>query len=320
MPMNRLAAMVFAALVFLPPLAIAKDTDVFQQPGDFSIKTRTVQPNGQPAEYGASGTAPNWAIAQWGAPNKLPPFTVTQQGDDTISSSASPGASVVVKRGPEGTESYTLSQNGAVLPCETASGSPREFDLFASPDVNARPSGGISAYHVRSNGIALSAMSHLRVRATVSMHYTDISVPKSCGVSQGSVLISVILNDLISHQTLFYQLGLGSLCGPQPAARMAFCLDAQTHPRSNFFFKTNPFGVDDALPLLGRPWMKNGETRTINVDILPRLIHFVETGPPGMDHDPAHWVLGSYYNGQHIWGDVSLTTVWQNVGMTISTP
>ncbi len=318
--MKYFAAMLFAATIFLSPTANAKDMDAFQQPQNFSIKARTVSPNGRPTEYGASGAAPNWGIAQWGAPGRLPPFKVTQQGGDTISSSVSPGASVVVKRGPDGTESYTLSQNGAVLPCETASGSPREFDLLASPDVSASPSGDISAYHVRSNGIALSAMSHLRVRATVSMHYADISVPKSCGVSQGGVLISVILNNLVSHQTLFYQLGLGSLCGPQPAARGVMCMNAQTHPHSNFFFKTNPFGVDDALPLLGQPWLTNGETRTINADILPRLLLFVRNGPPGMDHDPAHWVLGSYYNGQHIWGDVSLTSTWQNAGMSISTP
>jgi hypothetical protein len=34
-----------------------------------------------------------------------------------------------------------------------------------------------------------------------------------------------------------------------------------------------------------------------------------------MDHEPSHWYVHSYYNGQHIWGDVTMTSRWEDVGL-----
>ncbi len=208
MHMKSVAWFVLAVMIILPAGASAKDQDVFAPPSGFSIQAKSYPPPpGEPAEYGASEAGPNWKIAQWGVPRaKLSPFTVVHQGNETIFTSVSPGASVVVTRVQDGAETYTLSQNGAVLPCETAQGNPREFDLFASPVNHSPMPGGRDAYHIADNTISLTAMSHLRAMATVSMKYETIATPKTCGVSQGGALIAVVLNNLIAHQTLFYHL------------------------------------------------------------------------------------------------------------------
>jgi hypothetical protein len=68
--------------------------------------------------------------------------------------------------------------------------------------------------------------------------------------------------------------------------------------------------VDDWLPLLGQPFLAEGERREIAVDLLPRLRQLIASGPEEMDHDPAHWVIDSAYAGQHIWGDFRLASAW----------
>jgi hypothetical protein len=212
----------------------------------------------------------------------------------------------------------TLSQDGDVLPCVGPGGQPRESDLFLSPNRTANDfdvPGYVSPLHAYS----LTALQHLTVQATVSYTAEPATKSEVCGVAQGGALIAVILDNPVRHQTLFYQLALTIVCGPQPAERLAFCAKMRSEPWSNFFFTKNPFGVDDRLPLLGQAFLAPGETRTIKADLLPRLIGFLKAGPLALDSDPSHWTIGGFYAGQNIWGGVKLTTHWSSVRLIADT-
>lgn len=318
----RAVGLIFVLLLFDPMQTVrAAELPVFTSPYDFSLKEpQDPPPPGGAMTYAFSGAAPTWSISAWDIPGqKLSPFLVSKVGADTLFLSRAPEATVTIDRKPDGTESYELHQDGTELPCGPDDKA-RESDLFAGPNGEALKSPDANAFLIPPNQMALTEMSHLIARATITFRHGDAVPAKGCAVSQGSPLISVIVNNLIAHQTLFYQLALSTVCGPQPAPRAQMCNHWRTQPESSFFFTINPFGVDDALPLLGQSWFSNNETRPLNVDVLPRILLFIATGPEPMDHNPKHWVLDNYYNGQHIWGDITMTTIWRDVRLTVITP
>ncbi|MCB8877094.1 hypothetical protein [Acidisoma silvae] len=276
-------------------------------------------PPGGPFPYTASGPAASWGVVAWDIPGgNLSAFSSVAAGAATLSTSQSAEASVTVLRASRGGTAITLSQDGAVLPCLTAGGQPRESDLFLSPNKQTNRleiDGYTSALHANP----LTDLRHLYAAATVSYTATPSAKREICGVAQGGALIAVILDNRTAHQTLFYQLALTTVCGPQPAPRLAFCAKMRSAPWSNFFFTKNPFGVDDKLPLLGQRFLMPGETRTLHVDLLPRLIGFLRAGPFALDSDPGHWTIDSFYAGQHIWGGVKLTTHWSSIQLVADT-
>jgi hypothetical protein len=300
-----------AILLLLACGARAATVPVFSAPYDFALlEPQYPPPPGGPVAYATTSGTPQWSIANWNIPGgKLPPFTVSMQGTNTVFTSRAPESSVVITQTPAKTASYQLSQNGAVLPCDTG-GEPRESDLFA---------GSYNQHTPPEKLLTLTALTNLISTATIKYQYGEATPRHVCAVSQGSALISVILNDQTKHQTFFYQLELSDECGPQPAARARMCETSRTNPKPSFFFGKNPFGADEALTLFGQKWLANNETRTIHVDLLPHLINLVENGPPEMDHDPSHWTIGAYYNGQHIWGDMTMTTTWSRVSLLATT-
>jgi hypothetical protein len=295
--------------------AFAAEMSLVAAPRDFALKEpESPPPPGGPFTYSISGGSPNWHIVAWDIPGgKLPPFVERKVGETTVFSSRAAEAAVEFVRRPDGRVSYRLSQDGSALPCEEKH-QPLESDLFATPnDIGAKPPEGPGLFFPQQGKLFLPGLSHLVAVATVTINSGPASVPKGCGVSQGTALISVILNNTVSHQTLFYRVDLSSVCGPQPSARSEFCARTISHPRSFYYFRTDPFGVQDPLPIFGQRWVGNNERRTVNIDLLPRLIEHVEHGPPGMDHDLGHWHVGRYYNGQHIWGDLTMTSQWEDI-------
>lgn len=270
-------------------------------------------PPGGPFAYTASGPAADWGVVAWDIPGgDLSVFTTTTDAaGHAIAMSRAAEASVTVRHHAGGA-TITLLQDGTVLPCVGHDGGPRESDLFLSPNQKTN---GFDApgYTDGDHTYALTALKHLTAKVTVSYTASPVKKAAVCGVAQGGALIAVILDNRVTHQTLFYQLALTLICGPQPAPRLAFCAKMRELPRSNFFFTKNPFGVDDRLPLLGQPFLEPGETRTIEVDLLPRLLGFLRAGPLALDTDASHWTFGAFYAGQNIWGGVALTTHWSNI-------
>ncbi|MCB8881200.1 hypothetical protein ACELLULO517_13210 [Acidisoma cellulosilytica] len=308
------AASILLGLMAAVSPAAAAEVALLKPFGTVSIHSpiQPVPPGG-PLPYTASGPAASWGVVAWDIPGgDLSAFTSTQGGAGPISTSHAAEATVSVAQSPADGPVISLSQDGAILPCQTAGGQPRESDLLLSPN-RGNNHFDVSGYLSQSHAYALTSLHHLTASATVSYSATPSARPEVCGVAQGSALMAVILNNPVRHQTLFYQLALTLVCGPQPAPRLAFCAKMRAEPWSNFFFTKNPFGVDDRLPLLGQAFLTSGETRTIHVDLLPRLIGFLRAGPLSLDTDPSHWTIGGFYAGQDIWGGVKLTTHWSSV-------
>lgn len=271
---------------------------------------------GAPPFYSETGPAPNWNIAQWSIPEKLSAFT----NANGIFTSQAPAARVTARAGRDGAAELELEQDGATLPCTIAAGGPREFDLFISP--NGPDLAGAGAVGWRRNGAeapTLSSMNRLTLKVTVGYDGSLASTNKGCGVNQGSVMLALILSnpDASPSQTLFYQLFLSTVCGTGDPAHDASCRAPKTS--QTYFFKQNPFGVDDALPLVGERWLERDEDRTLALDVLPRLKEALGSAPPGMERDPARWRVTGFYAGQNIWGDIRLSTRWTGLRVVADT-
>lgn len=302
------------------PAARAKDVDLLAPHWDFSLRESPDPPAADgPAAYASTAPGATWNLVAWNIPGgDLSPFTRRTSGNVTVFSSTAKEASVTITQAKGATRAtYKLIQDGTVLPCQGPDRQPRESDLFASPSGKAKPpheSAGLLA----DGKYALTDLDHLFSDADVRIKYGNVKSAKGCAVSQGGPLISVVLNNPTSHQTLFYQLALAMICGPQPEDRQRFCNDMATKPGTNYFFTKDPFGVDDSLPLLGQPFLKSGERRDVRVDILPRLLKLIAEAPAGMDKRPENWRIGHYYNGQHIWGDITLESEWTSARLIAS--
>lgn len=276
--------------------------------GEFALRDPAdPPPPGPPVFYAPTGPGPTWQIAQWNIPGgRLSPFSVSRSGDRETLTSTAPEATVRIIRDAHG-QTIELSQDGAVLPCTDAHGAPRESDLAFGPNA------------LMTSNVALAGLRSLKLTTTVSVRYGMTAHPKGCMVNQGAALVSVVLDNLSRRppQTLFYKFSLNPLCGPGPASRVRSCENWTKAP--GFYFTHAPFGVDDWLPLLGQPYLKEGEQRTIEIDLLPRLKQIIRSGPNEMDHDPSHWVVNSAYAGQHIWGDFKLAATWSAFRLVANT-
>ncbi len=314
---STLGWLIWIGLLLVGQPAPAKEISLVAAPHDFALKEPDLPPpvNG-PLTYAITGGTPNWYIVAWNIPGgKLSLFAERRIGGKIIFSSMAAEAAVEIVHLPNDRIAYRLSQDGTALPCEE-NGQPRESDLLAGsngPDAKSPEVPGLLL--PPNKPLSLLTLSHLITTATVTVHSGPVASPKGCGVSQGSALISVILNNPTTRQTLFYKVILVNVCGPQPKARSEFCMRSTRRPFPFYYFHTNPFGVADPLPLLGERWLANNERRTIRIDLLSRLIEHIRTGPDTMDHETGHWNVAGYYNGQNIWGDVTLTSQWEDVSL-----
>jgi hypothetical protein len=313
-----LAFVSFATAAVLPGAAAAsaEARSMFKPPFDFSIRESREPPApGGPLPYTA--TAPNaaWSVIAWDIPGgDLTPFQRSKSGADTVFVSRAAEAGVKVTQQPDGQARYSFSQDGAALPCNTADGKPRESDLFAHPNT-AQNQFETNAYLAKIGSVKIDDLASLISVATLS-YSAALSVPhKECPVAQGAAVIALILRDFSDRQTLFYQVELSQACGLQPNPRAARCKRLSKAPRPNFFARRTPFGIDDPLPLHGQPFLTDGETRKLSIDLLPGVKAAIATGPQGMSRDPSHWTVTGYFNGQIIFGGLRLETTWANVSL-----
>ncbi|HEV2362717.1 MAG TPA: hypothetical protein VGS12_00815 [Caulobacteraceae bacterium] len=294
--------------------ALAANVDLVAPWGDFALVDPTVAPpsaaNGDiptapaaPRTYGATGPGARWQIAQWNIPGpRLSPFQARGEGGYEARTAE---ATVRVGQGPSGRQ-VSLSQRGASLPC-LGFNRPRESDLFIQPIKDEQGLGRTGLTPAAAH-MPLTRMRRLMVIATVSASGGPSPVQKGCQASRGSGMIAVSLTNRASGQTFFYQLVINQVCSPENRGGYPDCMPWLHKP--SYWSRKNPFGVADTLPLLGRPYLRDGETRDLRLDILPRLKRFIEQGPPGIDTNLGDWQFGGAYIGQHIFGDVDLTTTW----------
>ncbi len=254
-------------------------------------------PHGAPAHYGATAPQAAWVIAQWNIPGgKLSVFAPDGSGAFKADSTeahvqVTPGAGTI-----------NFHQTGAVLPCSSSNGSPRESDLFFAP-------AGSRLVKL----VPLEGLGGLQQQAVVTLQ-AAVLANAVCKVNLGYAVLAVTLVDrkVQPAQVFFYQLELSQLC--QVPAGAPACPSAHSH--MYYYGRKNPYGADDYLPLAGRPYLASGETARLSINLLPRLITALQDGPAGIDRDPSHWVVSSAYYGQHIWGKVELSTSWSDVKLT----
>jgi hypothetical protein len=231
----------------------------------------------------------------------------------SVFSSRATSASVVIKQQGNAQAEYELSQDGAILPCNTANGHPAEFDLFLHPNekANALEQRGYTAAAAFKDG--LDALSAVTLQTMLGFTAKTADRPEECGVSSGNAIAGFILTNASAKQTLFYDVILASACGKQPEKQQAHCEQFLSKPWSSYFSKKTPFGVDDPAPLQDVSFVKNGESRDIRLNVLPGLLAAIARGPDGMDRDPSHWRLKGFLNGQDIYGRMKVTTTWSHL-------
>jgi hypothetical protein len=293
----------------------ASDDPLFLPQYDLSIRDASLPAKpGGPPPYSATRSKATWSVVAWGIPGgPLPAFSETREGGGSVFSSRTASASVVIKQQGNEQAEYELSQDGAILPCNTANGHPAEFDLFLHPNdkANALEQRGYTATEAFKDG--LDALSAVTLQTLLRFTYKDVDRPDECSVSSGNAVAGFILRNPSAKQTLFYDVVLASACGKQPAKRQAHCEQYLSKPWSLYFSKKTPFGVDDPAPLQGMPFLKNGESKDIRLNVLPGLLAAIAQGPDGMDHDPSHWRLQGFLNGQVIYGGMKITTTWSHL-------
>jgi hypothetical protein len=328
-----IAACALAAVWAAP--ARSQPLQPFAPPGGFVLAEPGLGKGREVVLYGETSPRANWRIAQWGNPGdgtspKLPPFMPDRDVPNGVqaawkSAMADGGSSVVVRQLKDGSFAEILSQNGANLPC-VREGAPNEYDLFiATQGKNAR--GLPSAMLAENTGKPLpdlAQLSALRVRGVFSVvHVGEPPTRLGCKVNQSQSLVSFVLADTTAKppQTLFYQLGFDQHCLPKAPP---WCQHFQPH-----YFNGGSggnggtsFGIDDHLPSYGLGLVTDTRPHTIDIDILPTLERWIRLGTTGeapgtkrgqplqLDTDLSHWRVSGMYFGQHIWGDVDLSTSW----------
>ena len=85
------------------------------------------------------------------------------------------------------------------------------------------------------------------------------------------------------------------------------------------------WGIDDPLtsyvdPATNEPFtlLQKAGTLTLNLNLLPRIAHLIQTGQYGLDTNLADWQWGSFYYGQHVWGSSRLVSRWSSVNFSPS--
>ncbi len=310
----------FAALVaffsnFKPTYAESRQLNLVTPINDVGILEPQDPPlPGGPKIYSSTGPQPNWSIAQWNIPGKkLPKFTETTSSKEKIFYTESKESSVKLYKNKTINE-IVLAQNGTILPCTNSNSQPRESDLLIGANSNgAKPPQviGMPLDHAHQNP-PLSEYSRIIFAGEVEVQQGLTKSEKHCGINQGGALVAFVLDDPYSQpkQTLFYKTSLSQMCNSGTLARLKPCSQLRSTPL--FYWRNNPYGVDDYLPLLGHPFLGNGNPAYLQFDVLPRLKEVIEQGPKGIDRNLSHWSIDNFYVGQHIWGDVKLMSTWSN--------
>ena len=230
-------------------------------PKGFAVQeTGTVVTKANPGGYYPydSATSPNanWIVVAWTNPageDYLAPLIdhprygangeiTAQTWEAANSQTASQDLALSISQNLQtGMNSQTLLQNGikSLKGCTTAGGTPQEYDFFVSGSSTRTnpyyPSAYLADQPNPPLNPALSQVSAINVKGSVALVDQEPTVsPGQCPINQGSLLYSLIFNNLSKHQTLFYQLDLNFFCySGTDASRSSWCKSYV--PSENYF-------------------------------------------------------------------------------------
>jgi hypothetical protein len=239
--------------------------------------------------YGRSRDQAEWHVSQWNNPSgNLPDF---QNGSTSNNSLA-----VIIRSAPIG--SVTIAQNGKMLACTTAKGTPIEFDGLIGTNTSKNNQRLPSAERAISDKVSLASYTALVQEINLNILAASIlSAPPRCPVSKAVAIVSVVLSNQTIQSTLFLQIILGSV---------------NTSPRAVWWARGKPngrFGYNFPAEQ-GTESTRIGEERQFRIDLLSMLRNLIENNNVGMDPDLRHWVISGAYFGNAIYGDVKFVTTW----------
>ncbi len=256
--------------------------------------------------YGASGPAGNWTIGQWDIPEPLPGFSggVTKNRFASVTW--------------HGNGLLDLSQDGTDLPCSKSFPSgrtmPDEFDLFAAP-LAPRYSGYKMGLRLRPTSLA--QMHHLILQMTLRAKLAKL-VDHACQMNIALTVTGLVLVDPSAKQTFFYQLNFNDL-EPQGGGM------SQTPRQSGWFAvgRSSQTGHGGHYGFGDRVWISYSGTApataqgsSYKLDMLPRLLTLLnDQAARGIDRNPEHWRLGGVFFGQSVFGHVTFSSQWQDLGL-----
>ena len=291
---------------------VAHENEIFSQPHAFSIRVPDELIN---KPYTSSNGKADWTITAWHIPTGPLSLFVKSQYSGKLVYKAESGTNYIDVSYEQGKFSdVVIHQSSVELPCKLTNGTAREFDFFLHPNLVGNDYEE-SAIQSPAQGKSAGDMKRLTLYAEVSAQYELVDRPQKCYVNQGSVLLALILVNKEAKQTLFYQLALMELCGGGNTVRDVSCRSKRNHPAFSVFSDHTPFGVDDKISLLGKPFLEPGERKYIAVDVLPRIVNFIESDQFSIDNDIYHWKIGGMTAGQNIWGNINLQTRWISMGL-----
>jgi hypothetical protein len=252
------------------------------------------QKDSQVGLYGRAASSAAWHVSQWNKPGRqLPDFSNGQTSDVDMSIAITPLG-------------HIIRQTGARLSCYTGL-LPTEFDAFIGSNTRTQNPDKTSA-DMRHNNISLSRLNDLSVEAKVQLveeHLLEMR-PRPCADNKAIAVIAVVFTNTVNHTTLFYQIVIGRF---------------RLRKSSSFWWAkgvSNRFGYNESVLAFGQRALYVGHPAVLKLSILPRILQLIHSPDVKIDSAPSHWTIAGVYFGSSVWGDVSITTRWQEVKLVSS--
>ena len=264
----------------------ARCEPVFDPPGE-SLSIHPLEQRG--ALYGTARQAAAWHVAQWNNPSgDIADFKDGRAANDSLV--------VEIDHGTE--PHFKIAQEGAQLRCEE-SGSPLEFDGFIGTNTAANNPGLPSAEHGDVRSVPLSKLGSLTQQISLKLNQAELVGSSGCAVSKSLSIVCVVFTNKQSKQVFFYQIALYGF---------------NVNPRSFWWAKGRPngrFGFNQVTDIAAKPWSV-GDSRKLELDILPAVRSLVATSGVGIDPNLDNWFLSAAYFGNTLYGQVRLETEWSS--------
>lgn len=269
-----------------------------------------------PAGNASAVPQPTWGVEQWNGPSRLThPYTQTLNSNGNWSlANASASVQYDKTTSPWLGGTFTLSQNGASLPCSPLT----EYDLFLSPKSVEASMGSLAG--AAANGMKasqpLSTLQGLSFNLGLQITYEQLGT--NCTVNQAGYLLGFLFRNTVTSKTLFYQIYFRRAAIDNGSVVLA-------QPNNSFFDDgQGNIGIDDHITNVASsieaPVLR-GPRLGYSVNILPRLTAIIQSGGPGgrsYDTNLSRYNLTKTYFGQNIWGNSLTTATWDNFNIITS--
>ena len=138
----------------------------------------------------------------------------------------------------------------------------------------------------------------------------------SINIDYGYAVLGLIFSNYQFSQTLFYQIVLYDTRDNLIDCKTGGNTCQMLH---SWYFKTNPFGLSDSLPMYQYPCISdiNNHSLHFNTNILDKIKYSLNqsdpTMPPTVNSNITNWRLTSMYIGGGVQGQTSLTLLVNDI-------